>query len=363
MPIAEKRGGAEQLLQGFLAQIPDLDIKCTVAFLEEGPMHRDCKEVGLSTTVIPAGRLRHIGQSLWTIHRISELATNVGADLIFSWMPSAHLYGAFASAITGLPSAWYQHGLPRNTTWLNRLVSFLPATGVIACSRTVAQTERQRWPHRPTKVAPPCVDTDRFDPAALPSPDVARQQLDLPEEGPLIGTVGRLQHWKGMHTLIRAMPRILRQYPNAHAVIVGGRHEHEPDYEDFLAREIEARDLHDRILCVGFQSNVPLWMQAMDIFVHAADREPFGMVIIEAMSLGKPVVAGDRGGPTEIITENENGLTAPYEDEDALSQQILRYLNNPSYARTLGGNARERALDFGPSAYAKKFSGAVSEIV
>jgi glycosyltransferase involved in cell wall biosynthesis len=326
-------------------------------------MYWKCAEAGLSSVVIPAGRLRHVGQSFRAVHRISQLAQNIRADLIFSWMPSAHLYGAFASAITAIPGAWYQHGLPRNTTWLNRLVSFLPAAGVIACSRTVARAERKRWPAHPTKVVTPCVDTDRFEPAALPSPETARQKLNLPEEGPLIGTVGRLQRWKGMHTLVQAMPQILRQYPDAHAVIVGGRHEHEPEYDAYLDQEIKARGLQDHVLRVGFQSNVPLWMQAMDVFVHASDHEPFGIVIIEAMALGKPVVAGSRGGPTEIITEGEDGLLAPYEDSDVLSRQLLRYLNNPGYARTLGENARERALDFDPRAYARKFSKEVSKIV
>lgn len=362
MPIAEKRGGAEQLLRMFLSRLPDLRLECTIVFLEDGPMHQECIESGLSSTVIPAGRLRHVGRSIQTVRRIAELASETRADLIFSWMPTAHLYGAFASAIASIPGAWYQHGLPQNTTWLNRLVSFLPAAGVIACSETVAQAEREHWPEHPTKIVPPCVDTDRFDPAVLPSPEAVRQQLNLPDGGPLIGTVGRLQRWKGMHTLVRAMPKVLARYPDAHALIVGGRHEHEPEYEAFLAREIEMRGLQDRILRVGFQSNVPLWMQAMDVFVHAADHEPFGMVILESMSLGKPVVAGDQGGPTEIITEGENGLMAPYEDADALARQILRYLDNPDFARQMGDNARERALDFGPEAYARQFADTIAEI-
>jgi len=166
-----------------------------------------------------------------------------------------------------------------------------------------------------------------------------------------------------MHTLVRAMPQVLNRHPNAHAIIVGGRHQHEPEYETYLEQEIQSRGLQDRVFRVGFQSNVPLWMQAMDVFVHASDYEPFGIVIIEAMSLGKPVVAGNRGGPTEIITEGENGLMAPYEDVDALFRQIHRYLDNPTYAKRMGENARKRALDFNPSSYARKFSKSISKII
>ena len=61
----------------------------------------------------------------------------------------------------------------------------------------------------------------------------------------------------------------------------------------------------------------------MDVIVHASDHEPFGIVVIEAMALGKPVVAGDAAGPTEIITDGVNGLLTPYGDAAALAQRRL----------------------------------------
>jgi glycosyltransferase involved in cell wall biosynthesis len=226
----------------------------------------------------------------------------------------------------------------------------------------VAEIQRRQWPYHPTTVVPPCVDLDRFDPTALVSTEEARRKLGLPREGPLLGMVGRLQRLKGMHTLVEAMPRILEHHPDAHAVIVGGKHAQEPEYGTILDREIAKRELENRICRVGFQSNVELWMRAMDIFVHASDHEAFGIVLIEAMALGTPIVAGNRGGPTEIITEGEDGLLVPYEDPNGLAQQILRYLDNPDFASKIGTNAHRRALDFGPETYAKRFAGAMDKI-
>jgi len=363
MPIAEQRGGAGQMLRMFLKHAGGTGLDISVVFFEEGPLHTECRNRGIPSQVVPSGRLRNLGRFLPTVRRIVEAAEQTQADLIFSWMAKAHLYGVVASWRTGVPSAWYQLGLPRNTTWLNRLVSLLPAAGVLACSCTVAAVQRAQWPHHPTKVVPPCVDLDRFDPTALPAPEEARRELDLPDDGPLIGMVGRLQRWKGMHTLIEAMPQILEHHPDAHAVIVGGTHPHEPEYEAFLDEQIAKRGLDDHVLRVGFQSNVPLWMRAMDVFVHASDREPFGIVIIEAMALGTPVVAGARGGPTEIITEGENGLLAPYNDAEALGRQVRRYLDDPAFARNVGHNARQRALHFGPEAYAERFADATTTII
>ncbi|MGI8504913.1 MAG: glycosyltransferase, partial [Hassallia sp.] len=102
-----------------------------------------------------------------------------------------------------------------------------------------------------------------------------------------------------------------------------------------------------------------LWMQAMDVFVHASDNEPFGLVVIEAIALGKPVIAGNAGRPTEIITHGVNGLLTPYGDFDALAIAILRYLDDQEFARNAAVAARQRALDFSTQRYAQNFINAV----
>src|SRR5205814_9458002 len=135
-----------------------------------------------------------------------------------------------------------------------------------------------------------------------------RRRLGLPPEGPLIGIVGRLQRSKGMHVLVEALPSVLRSYPDAQCVVVGGSHAAEADYPAYLQGRIAALDLGQRVRCVGWQRNIPEWVQAMDVIVSATDGEGFGMAIVEAMALGKPVVAGNTGGPAEILTEGVTGL-------------------------------------------------------
>jgi glycosyltransferase involved in cell wall biosynthesis len=311
--------------------------------------------MGVSTHVVPAGRLRE-GRRWWaTVRSINDLARLERADLVVSWMAKAHLYGAIAARRAGVPAVWYQHGIPSTRDPMDRLATTLPALSVLACSKTAAAAQRRLWPRRPTDVAYPCVDLVRYDPGRLPTPAEARRRLGLPASGPLIGTVGRLQRWKGMHTLVEAMATILQRHPDAHCVIVGGRHDAEADYERELHRRVRALGLAGHITLAGFQEDVPLWMQAMDVFVHAADREPFGMVVVEAMALGKPVVAGAAGGPTEVISEPANGLLAPYADAEALAGQVSRFLDAPEQAEETGSRARVRAQDFSASAYADRF--------
>jgi glycosyltransferase involved in cell wall biosynthesis len=351
MPLAEQRGGAEQLLRLFLRYLPDDPVNWIPIFFENGPLVEEARTLGFDVQILPVGRLRQPIRYTRAVGQLSRLFRQKQVTLVLSWMGKAHLYGGVAARVGGIPAIWFQHGIPQGRAWMDRLITRIPAAGVLACSQAAAEAQRQLRPERSIIVVYPAVDLSAFDPDSLPTPVEARRQLGLPENGPLIGMVGRLQRWKGMHTLIQAMPQILERYPEARAVIVGGRHELEPDYEDELRRLINWLGLQDRVWLTGFQTDIPRWMRAMDVVVHASDREPFGVVVLEAMALGKPVVAGAEGGPREIITEGVDGLLAPYEDVETLARQIRRYLDDPDFARRVGEAARRRAHDFSPEAF------------
>jgi glycosyltransferase involved in cell wall biosynthesis len=190
-----------------------------------------------------------------------------------------------------------------------------------------------------------------------------RNELNLPATGRIIGIVGRLQHWKGFHLLLAALPRILASFPDVACVMVGGEHALEPCYPAFLRAKIDEANLSDRVRMVGLQKNVPRWMKTMDVVVHASDREPFGMVVIEAMALGCRVVASDVGGPREIITHDVNGLLWRHGDIDSLSDAIVRLLADSALADSIGRAARRRAADFVVERYAHNVARAVSDLL
>src|ERR1019366_5017906 len=127
--------------------------------------------------------------------------------------------------------------------------------------------------------------------------------------------------------------------------------------------QASALGLDDVMTFADFQANIPEWMQTMDVFVHASDREPFGIVLIEAMALGKPVIAGPGGGPAEIITDGETGLLAPYGDVGSLAYAILRYLDDDAFAARVGAAARIRAAVFDDRTYAANVIAALRECV
>jgi glycosyltransferase involved in cell wall biosynthesis len=355
MPLAEQRGGGEMMFWDLMQQGRNNGIQWLAIFLEDGPMVEQVRHLGIETLVIESGRLRHIHRFIASILRISAIARRENVDVIVNWMWITQIIGGLVAMLAGVPAVWYQLEVPHDQTLLVRLATLLPAKAIVTLSQDGQQAQAQIWPHRPTPLVYPGVALDRFEPAVLPSPAAARQQLGLPLDGPLIGIVGRLQRWKGMHVVVQAMPQVLQTYSNAHCVIVGGKHDLEPDYEEFLIKQITDLGLSNRIIMAGLQRNIPEWMQAMDVFVHASDKEPFGIVIIEAMALGKPVIAGNAGGPTEIITDGVNGLLTPYGDANKLAKAILRYLHEPEFAQNVGVAARQRAIEFSTQHYAQNF--------
>jgi glycosyltransferase involved in cell wall biosynthesis len=154
------------------------------------------------------------------------------------------------------------------------------------------------------------------------------------------------------------MPAILRQRSDAWLVVVGGPHPTEPDYPDQLRARAASLGIEGRVLFVGAQPDVPVWMQAADVLVHAADAEPFGLVVVEALALGKPVVVAAGGGPAEIVRPGE-GEHVAFGDHDGLAAAILRSLDIGHDWAERATAARERAQQFSIEAFGERFSRAV----
>ena len=362
MPLAEQRGGGELTLWHLIQQRGSLGIEWIVIFLEDGPLAHAVRDAGVETHVLEAGRLRRPDRFIATVVAIARILRQSKATLVFAWMTKAHLYSSLAALLARKPAFWFQHGLPSQKSRLDRIATWLPAMGILSCSQMTADAQAKMYPVRPIKVVYPGVELERFDPSCLDSAQEVRRRLGLPLEGPLIGIVGRLQTWKGFHVLVEAMPRVLERFPDAHCVMVGGTHDLEPDYPAQLKDKIVSLGLEQSVSMVGLQNNIPEWMHAMDVIIHASDNEPFGIVIIEAMALGKPVIAGNQGGPTEIITEGIHGLLTPYGDAQALSFAILRYLEDRHFAAHMGESARLRAQEFSTANYAVNFVEAVKQL-
>jgi D-inositol-3-phosphate glycosyltransferase len=196
----------------------------------------------------------------------------------------------------------------------------------------------------------PCgVDTLLFRPQ---NRQQARRALALPEAAPLVLFVGRLQPLKGLDTLLRAMHLVRQQYPTLQVLIVGGGLDagdpHEAAELERLRELAAYLDLMPHLTFIKAQPQETLvqYYTAADVFVLPSHYESFGMVALEAMACGTPVVASQVGGLTSTIVHERTGLLAPVGDWQAFARAISRVLASPTLRDMWGYASVQRAQTY-----------------
>jgi glycosyltransferase involved in cell wall biosynthesis len=363
VPFSEQKGGAERAFLDLLQQTDFQQITWVVIFLNDGPLVEMVRAYPVTVIVLHSGRLRDLQLLVKSVFAIARIARQYQVDAVINWAMKAHLYASIGAWVARKPAIWYNHDLPQSSDRMQRLATLLPSRAVFNVTKFTQALQLQIPPHRSTYVVYPGVDIARFQLTAMTSPSALRTAHHLPTDAPIVGMVSRLQRWKGVHTLLQAMPAVLQQYPNARCLIVGGCHDLEPDYEPYLLDLSQQLGITDAVLMVGYQADIPMWMQMMDVVIHASDCEPFGLVVVEAMAMGKPVVAGTMGGPQEIITPDIDGLLSNYEDVEALAQCILQYLDDREFTQQIAQAAQRRSRDFDLEHYAHNFFATVRSVI
>jgi glycosyltransferase involved in cell wall biosynthesis len=129
-------------------------------------------------------------------------------------------------------------------------------------------------------------------------------------------------------------------------LIIGAGTTDEADYERDLHDRVERAGLQDNVRFLGHRSDVPDLMAASDVVLHAStEPEPFGLVVVEGMALGRPVVASSIGGPTEILDRNSGLMFSPDHPED-LARHLSMLVAKPDRRRALGEAGQARAKKF-----------------
>lgn len=178
------------------------------------------------------------------------------------------------------------------------------------------------------------LDVDGFLPACLPRAE-ARRALGLPPQALVFGCVGRLVPYKAQRDLIEAFAGVAERLPEARLAIIGRGGEHAR-----LAAQIRERALGDRAALLGFVPQASRLMAAFDVFVLPSRREPFGLVLLEAMAQSLPVIAAKAGAAPEILADS--GRLYPSGDSTALGHCLLELGQRPELRRTLGEAAQRR---------------------
>ena len=202
--------------------------------------------------------------------------------------------------------------------------------------------EHTRVPERRIQVVPLGRDTHLFDPA-LYNRTKARRKYDLPLRKRIVGVIGRLDPQKGQEEFLRSLPIVLRSHPDVFYAILGEETRGEEGFGRRLVNLSYELGVQDRVRFLPFTENVPEFMAAIDVFVLPSYSETFGLVLIEAMAMEKPVIATSAGGVPEIVENGKDGLLIPPRDEKALAEAIDLLLKDSSLSQTLSVRARLEA--------------------
>jgi len=208
------------------------------------------------------------------------------------------------------------------------------------------------------------VDAGYFDPdKQLDRRPSIREQFGIPNNAPLVGIAARMNPWKGQYELIGAAARLRDSFPNLHVMILGADvPEMRADYE----RRAREGGIADRVHFGGFQKDVRPFLHEFDVFAHPSYGEPFGLSIVEAMAMRKPVIACGTGGVPEIITHGRDGWLVEERSAEAVAAAITALLNDGELCRQMGARARETVRErFSPrrqcAAVAQRYGSLVSQ--
>ncbi|OLE52985.1 MAG: hypothetical protein AUG74_21310, partial [Bacteroidetes bacterium 13_1_20CM_4_60_6] len=276
----------------------------TVVLQEAASMQRVRRESGMPG---PGA----VGAVLATARAVGRLARDY--DLLYANSQKAFIVGCVAAVFARKPVLWHLHDIldpgvfSRINIGVDVFLANFVATRVIANSQATAAALRARGGTRArVDVVYNGLDRALFAAVTDGQTTALRAALGL-GNAPVIGLFGRIAPWKGQHIAIRALG-LLGSDSEAHLLIVGDALFGEESYAAEVRELVAQLGLASRVHFLGFRTDVPVLMRAVDVLVHTSTApEPFGRVIAEGMLAERPVIATAGGGASEIV---QPGVTA-----------------------------------------------------
>ena len=293
--------------------------------------------------------LRFLANYPAAVARLVRLIRRERIDLVHT-NTLHNLYGYLAARLARLPHVWHVREIVWQSAAVRRLEVFLArrfADRIVTVSRASAEMFRSKAGEYPPhlRVMWDAVNLARFHPRN--SGRRIRSELGLAADAPLVGLVGRLDHCKGVDVFLRAAAICREEFPEARYLVCGGEVEGQEEVARDARRLAGELGLTDVVTFTGWRygpEDMPEVYAALSVLVSASTSpESFGLVLIEAIATGKPVVATNHGGPREVCVEGETALLVPPRNHRRMADAILELLRDPARAAAMGRAGREHA--------------------
>ena len=340
-------GGGEMALLAHIRHLRDQGVAVSVFLLDTGPLRGEIEALG--TKVIEssfAWQGSKIRSALLILHRVYDLyrcMRKERPDLVISYTFNDFIFAGLAAKLMGCPIIYRAQGevFPdankHGGGWLQGNFSSFArfVQPKILCTTTYEARNMIASGVPASLVSTVYLGIAKSEPAVAKRTDRSK---------PVLGIFGRLVRWKGQDTFVQAMGELAKRDVAFEAWIVGGSNFGDgAEYEQELHRLIDANGVSDQVKLLGFRRDVPDLMSQCDVVCHCSDFEPFGLVIIEAMMAGKPVVASDVSGPRESVLARETGFLVAPRKPALFADNIQILLADASLCERFSRAAKRRA--------------------
>jgi glycosyltransferase involved in cell wall biosynthesis len=349
--------GSDKVLLNLVRAIQGRGFKAIVLLPVEGPLRERLESAGVETYVAPVAKLsracfsplglfRLPGHILRAMRHMDTLLQGREISLVHS-NTLAVLGGACWARWRRVPHLWHVHelliapalvrvGFP----WLLRLMADL-----VMCNSTM--TAKWVVEAQPKLAQRTVVVWNGIEP---PNSEIDSVQYDVDGDAPnqvCVALVGRINRLKGQVLLVEAASRLWDQgVRHVKYLLVGSPPEGQEHYLEQLRSVIASSPAREMFVVRDFQENIwPVWNECDIAVIPSTEPESFGLVAIEAMAAGKPVVAAAHGGLLDIVDDNRTGLLVPPNDVDALARALRRLIDDRTLRWEFGKAGRARQME------------------
>ena len=261
-----------------------------------------------------------------------------GVEILPTHVPRDHFVAAVATAGLPVRNVGTRHlvrpiaAVPFKRPFFRRFAAFIAVSDAVRRGlEAVSVVPAERLVTVPNGVPFP----------GPPPRDDLRRRAGVEPGAPVVGCVGRLCPTKGLEVLLTAAARLRRRRPDLRVLLVGGDGS-DRRYAAGLRRRITDLGLDETVRLLGYVPDAGRYCGEFDVQVVPSWAEAFGLVTVEAMVRGRPVVVTDSGGSPEIVRHGREGFLVPPGDAAALAGRLEQLLASPQLRQAMGENGRER---------------------
>ncbi len=319
----------------------------------EGSLIEEVRAHGIPLTIEPA-LVREVNplKDLQALFRLTGFIRRGRYTIVHTHSSKAGILGRWAARLAGTPvivhtvHGWGHH--ERQHPLVRRFYILLERATARITDKLIVVSPRNTEKGLADGIGTPekyitirsGIELDRFLKPTRPR-EAVREELGIPPDVPVVGTVTRLSPQKAPLDFVDAAAHVAARRPDVHFVIVG---------DGPLRAEMEAaiavRSLTDRVHLTGLRRDVPDLMHSFDVFALTSLWEGLPRVLPQAMTTGLPIVATAVDGNAEAVTDGVNGFLTPPGDPQAMAAALLRLLEDSVLARRMGEAGRRKAGEF-----------------